>query len=156
MMNTNTNNTRNSNSNLNNPNDPTSYNRNSNKNAWNSKMKNVTSELKNTLNRRKANLQKGEQTYEAVGQETERNANANKAYMNKLRRGSNTPENLIRKAAMTKKNNRGTLQKYVKTTGLNSDVKSLSCTKSGPDQYNCQSGAGRSTRRKRNIRGRKH
>ena len=132
----------------------TNPNRNPNKNVWNSKMKNVTSELKSTLNRRRNNLQKGEQIYEAVGQETARNANANKAYMNRLRRGSNTPENLIRKAAMTKKNNRAPLGKYVKTTGLNSDVKLLSCTKAGPGQYNCQSGAGRATRR-RSIRGRK-
>jgi hypothetical protein len=132
----------------------TNPNRNPNKNAWNSKMKNVTSELKSTLNRRRNNLQKGEQIYEAVGKETTRNANANRAYMNRLRRGSNTPENLIRKAAMTKKNNRVPIGKYVKTTGLNSDTKSLSCTKTSPGQYICQSGAGRATRR-RSVRGRK-
>ena len=132
----------------------TNPNRNPNKNIWNSKMKGVTNELKRTLNLKRDNLQKGEQIYEATGQQTARNANANKAYMNKLRRGSNTPQNLIRKAAMTKKNNRVPLGKYIKTTGLNSDVKSLSCTKAGPVQYNCQSGAGRATRR-RSVRGRK-
>lgn len=119
-----------------------SNNSNPNKIAWKGKMNAVRNELKSTLNKRRANLQKGEKTFEAVGGETARNAVANKEYMNKLRKGSNTPQNLIRKAAMTRKNtNQKPLGKYIKTTGLNSNVKELKCTKSNsPRSYSCQSG----------------
>ena len=121
---------------------------NANRNAWKSKMNGVRNELSSTLNRRRANLQKGEQIYEAVGQETQRNATANKAYMNKLRRGSNTPENLIRKAAMTRKN-QAPLGRYIKTSGVNGSVKELKCTKNSSGSYLCQTGG--KTRRKRNL-----
>ena len=117
-------------------------------------MNGVRNELSSTLNRRRANLQKGEQIYEAVGQETQRNATANKAYMNKLRRGSNTPENLIRKAAITRKN-QAPLGRYIKTSGVNGSVKELKCTKNSSGSYLCQTGAGRQTggktRRKRTL-----
>ena len=128
-----------------------SNNSNPNKIAWKGKMNAVRNELKATLNRRRGNLQKGEQTFESIGGETARNANANKAYMNKLRRGSNTPENAIRKAAMTRKNtNLKPLGKYVKTTGLNSTVKELKCVKNATSSnYRCQTGGKRKTYRRK-------
>lgn len=94
----------------------------------------VLRELKNTFNRRKNNLQRGEQTYEAIGKNTRRNASANKLYMNALRRGSNTP---MSSTVFKPTQYAPSLTPYIKVSGLPSGIKGLSCNAGFDGKYIC-------------------
>ena len=109
----------------------------------------VVRELKTTLNRRRNNLQKGETSFEAIGQITQRNVNANKRYMNTLRRGSNTA---AQSPVLTYKPP-PTFQPYVKVAGLTAGVKSLSCKQADNGAFLCVPVlAGGKTRKRKALR----
>jgi hypothetical protein len=113
-------------------------NRNPNRNKWKKGMNNVVGELKATLNRRRNNLQKGEQYYEATGQNTRRNNRANANRMALYRRGTNTANNLTRKAAQ-QRNKGPVLGQYIKVSGLSSRSKELVCSPmNASNTYSCR------------------
>jgi hypothetical protein len=94
----------------------------------------VVKELKNTFNRRRNNLQRGEQSYEAIGQNTRRNASANKQYMNALRRGSSSPAVA---PVQTYTPAQPSLTPYIKVSGVPSGTKGLSCRVQADGKYLC-------------------
>ena len=109
----------------------------------------VRAELKNVLGRRREQLQKGEITFTAIGQNTRRNANANKKHMNQLRRGTGS-KNVIRKTNSIVK--RPALEPYIKVSGLPAGIGALMCVSAGASgTYTCtprQKGGLRSRTRK--------
>jgi hypothetical protein len=107
----------------------------------------VRAELKNVLGRRREQLQKGEITFTATGQNTRRNANANKKHMNQLRRGSGSGPVLQKTNNIVK---RPALEPYIKVSGLRAGVSALTCVSKGLG-YTCtprQKGGLRSKTRK--------
>ena len=94
----------------------------------------VVQELKQTFNRRRNNLQRGERSYEATGQNTRRNASANKQYMNALRRGSNSAA-VATVPTYTPVN--PSLTPYIKVSGVPSRTKGLSCKLRTDGRYVC-------------------
>jgi len=109
----------------------------------------VRAELRNVLARRREQLQKGEITFTATGQNTRRNANANKKHMNLLRRGPGPNAGSTRKTNNLVK--RPALEPYIKVSGLQAGVSALVCvSEAAGGTYRCT--ARQTGGRRRNTR----